>query len=321
TLLKQCTTSRSTSFGTSRSVECLTNVNSSLHRLSRGETDIPTGADGSNDEPSQCTLPNSDIYRGDENGSRTEGTLGFPFRGGHSLPQPPTAETAPSFVSTSPEGSSAGGRTRSEGLPPAARRPDGTVEGGLQEPSTEQPRENAIPQVGATTLSTHAADGGDGGGTITTTSGPSGGSDTKSNDGQAPQSAPSHAPENVGGVPISSATPTSEKPNASAEENVADLQTAADAGSGHDAPSDATATLTDGATDIFERSTSQAPGQPGVPPAPGAAAHFNNGSLRSTNFTGLLRMNTSGDDTVRGCVPRLLLPALLGLWGMACFFA
>ncbi|RNE95828.1 complement regulatory protein [Trypanosoma rangeli] len=122
----------------------------------------------------------------------------------------------------------------------------------------------------------------------------------ESNDDQAQQQASSHAPAIDGGVQINSATPTNGRPNVSAEENGAEPQTAAD-----------------GSTDASERNTNHGPGQPGVPPVPGAAAHFKNGSLHSKNFTGLLRMNTSGDGTVRGCVARLLLLALLGLWGIA----
>ncbi|RNE95554.1 group II trans-sialidase superfamily, partial [Trypanosoma conorhini] len=108
----------------------------------------------------------------------------------------------------------------------------------------------------------------------------------REDDGQAQQTPPSHAPESVGGVPSASAAPTSETPNVAERELGADPQTAADADGGHEASSNAA-----------------------TAPLPG------NGSAAFKNITGPFQLSTGSDDALRGCVSRLLLLAMLGVWG------
>ncbi|RNE94989.1 uncharacterized protein Tco025E_10255, partial [Trypanosoma conorhini] len=108
----------------------------------------------------------------------------------------------------------------------------------------------------------------------------------RKDDGQAQQTPPSHAPESVGGVPSASAAPTSETPNVAERELGADPQTAADADGGHEASSNAATALLPG-----------------------------NGSAAFKNITGPFQLSTGSDDALRGCVSRLLLLAMLGVWG------
>ncbi|RNF00104.1 trans-sialidase [Trypanosoma conorhini] len=174
--------------------------------------------------------------------------------------------------------------------PAAASAPrPGAAEQAVGAETSERQRGSSPPADGAVT----AAPVGD----ATPRSGPM-------DDGQAQQTPPSHAPEAVGGVPSASAAPTGETPNAAAEGSGADPQTAADVDGGHEAPSNAATAP-----------AAQAPGQPGTPPTRDAASYLSNNSITFKNTTGPFPMNTGSDGAVRGCVSRLLLLALPGLWG------
>ncbi|RNE97390.1 uncharacterized protein Tco025E_09561, partial [Trypanosoma conorhini] len=100
------------------------------------------------------------------------------------------------------------------------------------------------------------------------------------------------------------AAPTDETPNAAAKESGAGPQTAAEEDGGHEAPSNAATAP-----------TAPTPGWPGSPPTRDAAPHLSNNSTTFRNTTGPYKMNTESDGAVRGCLPRLLLLALLGMWG------